>query len=52
MPTSDELWAMGLMTYDDYEAEEGRPPPDDERTEEIAADLISRKGANDARSYS
>jgi hypothetical protein len=52
MPTNDELWVMGLMTYDEYEAEEGRPPPGDKETEQIAADLNERKGANDARSYS
>jgi hypothetical protein len=52
MPTSDELWAMGFMTYDQYEAEEGRPPPDDEQTEEIAANLNEPKGANDARAHS
>jgi hypothetical protein len=55
MPTNDELWVMGLMTYDEYEAEEGRPPPDYEETKQIAVDLIddliNRKGAQDAGSH-
>lgn len=55
MPTNDELWVMGLMTYDEYEAEEGRPPPDYEQTRQIAADLVNdltnQKGAQDARSH-
>ena len=52
MLSNDELWAVGLMTYDEYLEVEGREPPGDTETEQIAADLNDRKGAHDARSYS
>jgi hypothetical protein len=53
MLSSDELWAVGLMTYDEYLEVEGREPPGDDESAQIAADLNQRlreqKGANDAR---
>ncbi len=52
MYSSDELWAVGLMTYDEYLEAEGREPPGDDESAQIAADLNDRKGANDGRSYS
>jgi hypothetical protein len=53
MFSSDELWAVGLMTYDEYLEAEGREPPGDDESVQIAAGLNLRlKGANDARSHS
>jgi len=40
------------MTYDEYLEAEGREPPGDDESAQIAADLNDRKGANDGRSYS
>jgi len=37
--SNDELWAVGLMTYDEYLEAEGREPPGDEESAQFAANL-------------
>ena len=55
MLSSDEMWAIGQMTWDEYEAEEGRPPPGNEETRQILDALNERddkEGATHARTHS
>lgn len=42
MLSNEEMWAAGLMTFDEYVEAEGREPPGDAETERVAARLNAR----------